>query len=263
MAKEWAKLDNKTYLITLDEEKKWHDGEPFTAKDVEYSINYIKDTDSIYLDNVKNIKEIEIINDFTIKIHLLEEEKDFEYMLCFPIICERENVGTGNYKIKNTNKNTIELQNIKNQKTITINIYDNAQNLYKAFNKEDVDIIITKNINYEKYLGEFGYKKYNIYGRNFDYIRFNVESKILSNKEVIEVIMNLINKNEIIYKIYNNKYLRAEFPLQYGSYLYNNEINYEYNVNKAQKILEDAGWIYNREILGKKWTKVTIANGYK
>lgn len=253
LAQEWGKLDNKTYLIRLDENKFWQDGTKFTAKDVEYTINYIKNNNSIYENNVKNIESIEVLNEYTIKIHLKEEEKYFEYMLCFPIICEKENIGTGNFKIESANKNNVVLKNEEENKQIVIKIYDTTTNLYNAFEKEEVDVITTNNINYEEYIGKIGYNKTRICGRNFDYLKFNLKNKVLNHKEVLQAIMCAVNKKEIIHKVYNNMYLQAEFPLQYGSYLYSNNIEYEYNINKAQSILESAGWKYTRKVLGKKW----------
>lgn len=263
LATEWGKLDNKTYLIRLNEKKDWHDKEKFTAKDVEYTINYIKDKESIYKDNVKNIEKIEIINDYTMKIYLLEEEENFEYMLCFPIICERENIGTGKFTIENINQKDITLKNTNNDKKVFVKIYNTIAELYNSFNNEEVDIITTNNINYGEYIGEIGYNKSMFFGRRFDYLKFNLENKILSNLEVIQAIMYAVNKNEILYKIYNNNYLQAEFPLGYGSYLYNKNIEYEYNINKAQKVLEEAGWKYTRTILDKKWANTKITNNNK
>lgn len=260
LAEEWAKLDSKTYLIRLNSESTWQDGNEFTAKDVEYTLNYIKNQESIYKDNVKNIENIDIIDKNTIKIHLIQEENNFEYMLCFPIICERENVGLGEYKIESINETEIILKNTEKNKQILIRIYNTVGELYNAFNKEEVDIITTNNINYEEYIGKIGYNKHKIYGRNFDYIKFNLENNILKNPEIVQAIEYAVNKKEIIYKINNNNYLEAEFPLQYGSYLYNNEIEYEYNINKAQEILEEANWKYNRKILAKKWTILKFRN---
>lgn len=256
LATQWAQINNKTYLLILDENKTWHDEKTFTAKDVEYTINYIKNNNSIFSDNVKNIENLEIVNNYTIKIYLLEEEENFEYMLCFPIICDRENIGTGKYKIENINKDEIELVKISGKNKIKTRIYDDLLQLYREFNEENVDIITTKNLNYENYIGEIGYNKVINYGRNFDYLLFNIKSKIVSNEEVKQAIQYTINKNEIINKIYNGKYLKAEFPLQYGSYLYNSNIEYEYNINKAQKALEDSGWQYNRNLLAKKRTSI-------
>jgi len=244
LATEWSKLDDKTYLIILKENELWHNGENFSAIDVEYTINYIKNNDSIYNDNVKNIKKIDIIDDHIIKIYLNEPEENFEYMLSFPIICMNENIGTGKFWISNINEEQIMLESNKNR--IIVKIYKELTDLYNAFSNEEVDIITTNNINYEDYIGSIGYNKKSIAGREFDFLKFDLENSILSNQEVVQAICYGINKAEIIYKISNNKYLQAEFPLQYGSYLYNNNVIYEYNINKAKQILEKAGWRFNR-----------------
>lgn len=247
LATEWNKLDEKSYLIRLNESKFWSNEKQFTAKDVEYSINYIKKQDTIYNDNVKNIEKIQAINDYTLKIYLLEPEEKFEYMLCFPIICEEQNIGTGKFYINMANENEIILKSKTNEKKIVIKIYENISKLYNAFSKEEVDTITTNNINFEEYIGTIGYNKKIICNRNFDYLKFDIDEV-----EVVKSISYAINKNEIIYKVYNNLYCRAEFPLQYGSYLYDEKIEYEYNINKAKQILKDAGWEYNRKNLEKK-----------
>lgn len=247
LATEWNKLDEKSYLIRLNENKLWSNEKQFTAKDVEYSINYIKKQDTIYNDNVKNIEKIQAINDYTLKIYLLEPEEKFEYMLCFPIICEEQNIGTGKFYIDMANENEIILKSKTNEKKIVIKIYENISKLYNAFSKEEVDTITTNNINFEEYIGTIGYNKKIICNRNFDYLKFDIDEV-----EVVKSISYAINKNEIIYKVYNNLYCRAEFPLQYGSYLYDEKIEYEYDINKAKQILKDAGWEYNRKNLEKK-----------
>lgn len=247
LATEWSKLDDKTYLIRLDENKFWTNEAKFTAKDVKYTVNYIKQQNSVYSDNVKNIEKIEIINDFTIKIYLKDTEENFEYMLCFPIICEEQNIGTGDFYISKTDDDKITLKSKTTEKTITIKIYDDAAKLYNAFSQEEIDMMTTNNISFEEYIGTIGYNKKIICNRNFDYLKFNID-----NSEVVQALNFAINKNEIIYKVYNNLYCRAEFPLQYGSYLYNENIEYEYNINKAKQILKDAGWEYNRRKLEEK-----------
>lgn len=244
LATEWSKLDEKTYLIRLNEDKIWHNEEKFTAKDVEYTINYIKGQDSIYNENVKNIDKIEIINDYTIRICLLESEEDFEYMLCFPIICEKQNIGTGNFYITNINEDEIILQSKEDNEKIIIKIYEDETKLYNAFSQEEIDLITTTNANYQEYIGTIGYNKKIICNRNFDYLKFNID-----NPEVVQALLYAINKKEIVYKVYNNAYCVAEFPLQYGCYLYNENIEYEYNANKAKQVLKEAGWKYNRRKL--------------
>lgn len=245
LAIEWSKLDNKTYLLRLNENKYWHNGEKFTAKDVKYTINYIKQKKSIYEAQVENINNIEIINDYTIKIYLIKEEDNFEYMLCFPIVCEEQNIGTGEFSISDISQNGIIMQS--KTKKINIKIYENVANLYNAFSKEEIDVITTNNINFEKYIGKIGYEKQIICNRNFDYLKLNIE-----NPKIVQALFFSINKNEIINNIYNNLYCIAEFPLQYGNYLYNHNIEYKYNINKAKEILKNDGWEYNRTGLEEK-----------
>lgn len=247
LAEEWSKLDDKTYLIRLYENKYWQNGEKFTAKDIEYTINYIKEQDTIYENNVKNIEKLEIINDFTIKIELKEPEEYFEYILCFPIICENPNIGTGNFYIDKINENEIKLKSKTNEKTFIIKIYEDEAKLYNAFSEQEIDILTSTNVDFQDYIGTIGYNKKIICNRNYDYLKFNI-----NEEEVIKAILYAVNKKEIIHKVYNNLYCIAEFPLQYGSYLYNGNIECEYNVNKAKQILKDAGWEYKRRCMEKK-----------
>lgn len=258
LATEWCKLDNTTYLLKLNENISWQNNNKFTAKDVEYTINYIKGNTSIYNDNVKNIESIEIVNDYTIKLHLVEAEEDFEYMLCFPIVCTESNVGTGKFCIKEVKKDKIILESKDSKKNINVKIYDSIAKLYNAFSKEEVDVITTNNIDYEKYVGRIGYNKKVVCGREFDYLKFNLNNKIFKNREVVQAINYAINKSEIIYNIYNNTYCQAEFPLQYGTYLYNSNVEYIYDPNKAKQILKDAGWRMNGNCWSKNGEKLSI-----
>lgn len=255
LATEWIELSDKTYIIRLDENSFWDNGEKFSAKDVEYTINYIKNNKSIYNENVKNIKKIEIINDYTVKIFLIDTEEKFEYMLCFPIICDKINIGTGNFYLETVQDEQIILKSKLSEKKININIYENIAKLYNAFVQEKIDLMVTNNINFENYIGTIGYNKKIICNRNFDFLKLNIDKP-----EIVKAINLAINKNEIIYKCYNNLYNKAEFPLQYGSYLYNENIEYEYNINQAKQVLKGAGWEYTRKNVEEKWTNFKVGN---
>lgn len=265
LASEWSKIDNKTYLIKLKEDVYWHDGTIFNANDVKYTINVLKETDvdSIYKDSVENIDKLEIIDEFTIKIILNEEVPFFEYFLCFPIIKETENIGTGEYRIKQIKENKIVLEKADNKsdtkfKNIYIKIYEDTAQLYTALIKEEIDIITTNNINFKDYIGEIGFKEEIICGREFDYIKINLKNEILKNKEVRQAISYAINKKKIIYNVYNNYYIASDFPLSYGSYLYENEVKNTYNANKAKQVLKENGWNVKNEIWNKNGIELKL-----
>ena len=67
LANEWSKTSPTTYIVKLKENIKWHDNQPFVAKDVEYTIDVLRNVDSIYSNNVSNIIQVEIIDEHTIK----------------------------------------------------------------------------------------------------------------------------------------------------------------------------------------------------
>ena len=86
LATEWAKTAENSYIIKLKQGIKWHNGNEFTANDVEFTINKIKqEKNSIYKVNVENISQITIIDNYTIRLDLLNDEAFFEYNLIFPI----------------------------------------------------------------------------------------------------------------------------------------------------------------------------------
>ena len=86
LAKEWAKQNDTVYLIKLRDDKIWSDGQAFTAEDVKFTIDRLKDSDSIYSTNVQHVTDVEIVDKTTIRITLDQEVKFFEYNLTFPII---------------------------------------------------------------------------------------------------------------------------------------------------------------------------------
>lgn len=236
IAEEWSKIDNLTYIVKLNKNKKWQNGENITVDDVIFTINKIKEEDSIYKENVKRIKNIEKIDENTLKIYLSEEIEFFEYNLCFPIIQEKTYndyipIGTGNFRIMEINDNSIIMQG-KDIK-LTVRIYKSITELYNEFTRENIDIIITQNTNYEKYIGNIGFEETLITGREFYYISCENIKEIETRK----YINSIINKEKLVFDLYNKKYIVVDFPLQYGSYLNKNKIkNEEIQLNKINKI---------------------------
>ena len=62
LAEEWSKTDRTTYLVKLKDGLEWEDGSSVTGEDVKYTIERLQEGKSIYSDNVKNIKSVEIID---------------------------------------------------------------------------------------------------------------------------------------------------------------------------------------------------------
>lgn len=276
LSTEWTRLNKVTYLIKLREDVKWQDGRMFNCDDVIFTINTLKNMkeSSIYYSNVKDIKQIKKIDEYTLQIITKEEILYFEYNLIFPIMSSRysdkENqyfnekntqvIGTGKYYISDYDKDKIILKrNIswwenKNLKldTITVNLYKNLSEALKDFEQLNVDLIMSSNIEIEKYIENLKCNTIYYPGRNYDYIAINCTNNVLKNIEVRQAIQSAINKEDIINRVYNGKYILSNFPLDFGSYLYTkNENKIEYNKEKSKEILEKQNWKYSNNIWKK------------
>ena len=221
LAEECSKLDELTYIVKLDNNKKWADGDTITFEDVDFTVNIIKTSDTIYKENVREISKLEKIDENTFKIYLEEPVDFFEYNLSFPIMKEKtynEEIptGSGNFKISNVDKKSVIIEG--NDIKIIVKLYNNATELYNNFTKGNIDLIITQNTNYNKYIGNIGFKETIITGRDFYYL----SCENIDSIEARKLIKNQIKKEQIVYKLFNNKYVLAEFPLEYGSYLNKN-----------------------------------------
>ena len=218
IAEEWSKIDDVTYIIKLDEGKTWENGRRVQVEDIENTIEVIKKENTIYKENIQKIRQIEKINETTLKIYLREPVNFFEYFLCFPIIdINTYNteipMGTGKYKYTNITENQITIESSDNK--IIVKLFKNSTELYNNFTRENVDIIITKNPNYENYIGNIGFEETIIPGRTFYYILL----ENISDVNMRKWLDMATNKEKLIYNLYNKKYIPANTPLAYGSYL--------------------------------------------
>ena len=75
--------DTNTYTFKLREDVKWHDGEPFTAEDVKFTIEAIMDpeNESEIFSNYEDVEEITTDGDYQISFKLKDPNYAFlEYM---------------------------------------------------------------------------------------------------------------------------------------------------------------------------------------
>ena len=267
LAVEWAKTDEKSYLIKLRQGVKWSNGEQFNGEDVRFTIDRLKEIDSIYSYNVDKVIGVDVIDDYTIKIRLDEEEPFFEYNLTFPILSrkyyEEENfvqteknkapIGTGMFKIDEVTDSNIILvknENWWNEKNknsvlekIIVNKNSSMAEIYNAFKMGNVDFINTSNLNYKEYVGTLGYSTKEYPAREHGFMALNTKSAILSNLEVRQAISGFIDKNNVIANVYMGNFYVADFPLGFGSWLDDTENTEQaFDTEYANNVLQDSGW---------------------
>lgn len=278
LASEYSKVNGISYVIKIKDNIKWDDGTNFTANDVKFTIEKIRElnVNSIYFYNVQNVISVDVIDNNTVRINLDKEVPFFEYNLTFPIMSykyfEDEDfvntskndspVGTGRFKITNENGNIVLKRNHnwwnKENEEIKLNEiqlikYNNMGEVYKAFKIGNIDLVSTNSLNIEDYIGTIGYNTKEFKGRELDFIAFNFNNEELSKVEVRRAISCAINKENIISSIYRDKYYISNFPLDNWCYIYEQgRLEYEYNIEKAKSILQENGWEYKN----KTWQRI-------
>lgn len=268
LATEWAKQSDNSYLIKLRENARWTEGQRFTAEDVRFTIDRLKEISSIYSYNVQYVIGVDIVDDYTVKINLDREIPFYEYQLTFPILSkdyyenedfvntEKNNkpTSTGKYKITEVEPSYFILE--KNEgwwnkqdnltiEKITVNLYSSIGELYNSFKIGNIDLLSTTNDNLQEYIGSIGYSTKELKGREHTFLALNMQNNFLAKQEVRKAIAYSIDKENIVSSIFNSKCFTSSFPLDYGSWLgQGQEASSGYNIEQGKQILADNGWSY-------------------
>jgi peptide/nickel transport system substrate-binding protein len=119
LAESWQ-MEGDAYIFNLRKNVTWQDGEPFTSKDVVFTINYIKEHPYQWV-NSKPVEDAEALDDYTVKLYLNNSYAPFLDMVAgtLPILPEHiykdaanpadfqdddALTGTGPYKLVDYNK---------------------------------------------------------------------------------------------------------------------------------------------------------------
>ena len=145
IATECSKTGDKTYVLKINSSLNWQDGTSFMSKDVAFTIDVIKQSNSIFKYNVEHITNVEVVDASTLKLTLDGNVPFFEYNLTFPILSSnyylgedfftssKTPIGTGRYKISSINSNSITLsknENWRNPEAEEIKLDNIKINLY-------------------------------------------------------------------------------------------------------------------------------------
>ena len=286
LATEISKTDDVTYIIKLREGVKWSDGTDFKAEDVRYTIELLKNINSVYSSNVQNIVSADVLDDTTIRFILNQPVQFFEYNLTFPIMSSeyyreydfvnsgRTNmpIGTGMFKISSYDEKVIGLE--KNEEywntdkssvleKININIYGTMGEVYNDFKNGNIDTINTSQSSVNQYIGTIGFAALEFDGRDYDYVAFNLNHAYLASSNVRKALSYYIDKNNTIASCYGNGYRVSNFPLDYGNFLYVNDvIDNGYNHEAASNLLTGDGWIFRnnswQKLIGGKYVRLAF-----
>ena len=267
LAETWD-YDEQTYTYTfhLREGVKWHDGEPFTADDVKFTIEAIMDPEngSENAPNYEDVEEITVIDAQTVAFRLAEPNVAFLEYMTMGILPQhllagqdmqesdffRSPVGTGPYKLESWDAGQ-SIVLVKNEDyylgapkidRVIFKIVpdDNAQAVQLQSGELDLALLDPKNA--QNFAGVDGYTCYDMTTADYRGILFNFANDYwTANRDIIPAICYAIDRQAIVDSVLLGEGMPAYGPLQRNIYNDESVEHYDYNPDKARAILEDAG----------------------
>lgn len=274
--------DGLTYIFKLKSNLKWHDGQPITADDVLFTILTAQnaDYDSFQRPNWQGVEAGKTDDKtvvFTLKTkyaqfpsnttmgilpkHIWENMKPSNFALSEINI--KPAVGSGPYKFSKIQRDS--LGNVKSFELtafekfyagkpyisrVTFKFYDSEDELINAYNNNQIDglgSISPQKINSIRFQGQLKIKKLKL-PRYFAVFFNQNQSKQLSDKNVRLALSYATDKNGILDRILSGNGTVADSPLLPGIIDIPDSVEkYDFDVEKAKKILDDADWKYSEE----------------
>ena len=255
-----------TYTFHLKSGVTWHDGEPFTAADVKFTIEAIMNPDngSENAPNFEDVEEITVADNQTISFRLSAPNVAFLDYMTMAILPEhllegedmqtsdffRSPVGTGPYKLSSWDvgqaivleKNESYFKGPANIDRIIFKIVpdDNAQAVQLESGELDLALLDPKNA--QNFVGKDGFVCYDMKTSDYRGILFNFWNDYWTeNKDIIPAVCYALDRQAIIDAVLLGQGMPAYGPLQRNIYNNENVEHYDYNPENAKSILESAG----------------------
>jgi peptide/nickel transport system substrate-binding protein len=272
LAREWdVSEDGLVYTFYLRRDVVWHDGEPFTADDVLFTVESIQDEDyqgPPELAELWRTVEADAINDFTLTFTLqapLATFLDFTTIGVLPqhVLADvpaselpRDQfsvrpVGTGMFQVGEVSGDYVILDANPDYfgdkpllSKIEFKFYPDYQSVLAAYQQGEVEGISEvlpedlPSVRKEEYLNLYTARL-----SGYTLIFLNLDLPIFEQKEVRQALLYGIDRQRIIDQILDGQGIVASSPIMPDSWAYSPDVvQYDYDPRRASELLTEAGW---------------------
>ncbi len=243
LAKDIVISEDRLFVkITLKENVTWHSGVPFSAYDVVYTINEIKNGGTTYSDNVAQIASAEVLEDGSVFLTLTEPVMNIEGLLSFPIIrdgsaaeLDSKMDGTGAFYVSEQSVRNILLlpygDRVSSVSAVKIAVMRSDTACVNAFELGDTDLVTSAvvNLNEKTPSGEI---KTELYATNqMTFMGFNCSLEKYAEPSLRLAVSNMIDRKEIVEKTMLTKAVECTIPINPESDLYKSIVTIEFDTD--------------------------------
>ncbi len=268
--------DKTTYTVHLRQNVLWHDGEPFNATDVSFTINLLSDPayKSPLRNNWQGIQTT-VLDNYTIQFKIDKPYVGFLSNLVFGILPKHlwdsitannftlnpmnlKPVGTGPYKYdsaqKDSSGNIVAYKLVSNPNyfaskpyiaKMTFNFYADEESALSALNRKEImgiGGISSGGLNGIKVQKSIAVYKLNL-PRYFAVFFNQTKSIPIANDEVRAALSLATNRQAIIDKVLYGNGQPVYSPFLPGMIGYSSDLaKSEFNIDKANQLLDSKGW---------------------
>ncbi len=272
LAEKWDVSEDKLKIrFYLRKDVKWHDGHPFTAKDVEYTYKVYVDpkTPTAYSTDFLKVKEFRVVDDYTVEVvydhpyapalgswgqgmlpsHLLQGVDITESPL------KRHPIGTGPYKFKDwVTGEKITVDSFHDYfdgrpyiNRVMTRVIPDLATMFLELKALSIDEMGLTPLQYVRQTDTQWFKdnfnRYKYLGFGYSYLGYNLQDWKFQDKRVRQALTMAINRESIVEGVLLGLGTVTDTPYKPDTYWYNHNVKkFPYDPEKAKQMLAEAGW---------------------
>jgi peptide/nickel transport system substrate-binding protein len=277
LAESWEiSKDERTITFHLKRGVRWHDGAPFTARDVEFTYRYMRDpkTPTAYAEDFLQVASTEVVDPYTFRVryekpyapallswalwvlpaHLLEEPwRRGVDLRTTPQ--NRHPIGTGPFRFQEwkAQEKVVLLASPDYHRgrpyldRVLLRIIPDSATIFLELKARNVDMAgltplqFRRQTEYPAFTRFF--EKYRYLSNSYAYLGFNLKDPRFADRTVRRALAHAIDKREIIEGVLLGLAREAVGPYKPGTWWYTDEVRtFPYDPDRAKELLREAGW---------------------
>lgn len=277
LARHWElSPDSLTYTFHLRDDVFWHDGEPFSAADVAYTISVLQDptyTGNLALAEVWRTTRVEVLDPLTLRVTLPEPYAPFLSFTTFGMLpshllkgysvvdlatlpFSRRPIGTGCWRVTDESAGSITLRTFPDfygprplLDKLILRFYPDASAVFEGYRRGEImGLGRVRPEDVSQVAEEPELTLWNASLDGFTGIVLNLSRPLFADPAVRQALLYSLDRPSLIARVLYGQGLVANSFIVPTNWAYNPGIKqYPFDQKKARQLLERAGWVDQNE----------------